>query len=212
MVNNPSLWSWAVSGFFNANLVSSLKSIWKVWNKWLWNFYKRIMWRSTQRGVQTNNGKEDPNRNCREKCETQLDRKTCNVTYIGVPAQQCSPSTSKRCELDYNVVEEKIYKEECKVNIQHICEEHITGPVSNPVKDPEPKHPQTHLAPETKKSDQQILYTNRPSIIPTLPAYLAYQPSVLRTRQLVPKANKSCRWVKGCSARDSETCCIQRHE
>ena len=54
-------------------------------------------------------------------------------------------------------------------------------PVINPVKDLEPKHPQTHLAPETKKSDQQILYTNQPSIIPALPAYLAYQPSVLRT-------------------------------
>ena len=31
-----------------------------------------------------------------EKCETLLDRKTCNVTYIGVPKQQCSPRTSKR--------------------------------------------------------------------------------------------------------------------
>ena len=31
-----------------------------------------------------------------EKCETLLDRKTCNVTYIGVPKQQCSTRTSKR--------------------------------------------------------------------------------------------------------------------
>ena len=31
-----------------------------------------------------------------EKCETLLDRKTCNVTYRGVPKQQCSPRTSKR--------------------------------------------------------------------------------------------------------------------
>ena len=31
-----------------------------------------------------------------EKCETLLDRKTCNVTYRGVPTQQCSPKTSKR--------------------------------------------------------------------------------------------------------------------
>ena len=32
-----------------------------------------------------------------EKCETLLDRKTCNVTYTGVPKQKCSPKTSKRC-------------------------------------------------------------------------------------------------------------------
>ena len=31
-----------------------------------------------------------------EKCETLLDRKTCNVTYTGVPKQQCTPRTSKR--------------------------------------------------------------------------------------------------------------------
>ena len=31
-----------------------------------------------------------------EKCETLLDRNTCNVTYTGVPKQQCVPRTSKR--------------------------------------------------------------------------------------------------------------------
>ena len=30
------------------------------------------------------------------RCETKLDRQSCNVTYTGVPKQQCSPRTSKR--------------------------------------------------------------------------------------------------------------------
>ena len=34
-----------------------------------------------------------------------------------------------RCETEYRVVENKVYNEECKVDVQHICEEHIKVPV-----------------------------------------------------------------------------------
>ena len=34
-----------------------------------------------------------------------------------------------RCETEYKIIEDKIYREECKVDIQHICEEHVTVPV-----------------------------------------------------------------------------------
>ena len=42
-----------------------------------------------------------------------------------------STSSFVRCETEYKIVEDKIYKEECKVDIQHICEEHVTDPVED---------------------------------------------------------------------------------
>ena len=96
-----------------------------------------------------------------------------------------------RCEIDYNIVEEKLYKEECKVNVQHICEEHIKVPIPHPVKDPYHEKPekleyfQPHGSPVAKELDHKPPYPNYghtnhlPTPHPTPPLHLAYQPSVL---------------------------------
>ena len=41
-----------------------------------------------------------------------------------------------RCDTEYKIVEDKVYKEECKVDVQHVCEELIPVEVPYPVKDP----------------------------------------------------------------------------
>ena len=51
-----------------------------------------------------------------------------------------------RCETEYKIVEDKIYREECKVDVQHVCEEHLAVPVEHypPIHDdygpPDPYH------------------------------------------------------------------------
>ena len=74
------------------------------------------------------------------KCETQID-KSCNVTYIDVPTQECKPRRRNRwvqlqvsrgrdnvwcrCETLYKSVEDTEYREECAVDVQHLCEHHV---------------------------------------------------------------------------------------
>ena len=94
-----------------------------------------------------------------------------------------------RCEVDFNIVEEKLYKEECKVNVQHICEEHIKVPVPYPVKAPYPgpqpeapyasPHPEpVGVTPTPHPPDHEYRnYLTTP--VPPAPPPSAYQPSVL---------------------------------
>lgn len=62
------------------------------------------------------------------RCETQIDKK-CNITYIDVPAQDCKPRPRNRCETLYKQVEDTEYREECAVDVQHMCEHHVPIPV-----------------------------------------------------------------------------------
>ena len=63
------------------------------------------------------------------KCETKIDEQTCKVTYSGIPKQECVPKKSKRCSIEYDIVPETLYKEECHVTVQHVCEEFVPVPV-----------------------------------------------------------------------------------
>ena len=36
---------------------------------------------------------------------------------------------SSRCDIAYKVVEDIVFNEECSVDVQHLCEEHINIPV-----------------------------------------------------------------------------------
>ena len=115
----------------------------------------------------------------------------CQNNNVPPGHPKCKLFKLLRCELDYNIVEEKLYKEECKVNVQHICEEHIRVPIPYPVKDQyrekleklEYSHP--HGPPEAKKLDHKTPYPNYghtnhlPTPRPTPSPHLAYQPSVL---------------------------------
>ena len=67
------------------------------------------------------------------KCEVKTDSKKCNVTYSGVPRQKCLPKTVTKCDIDYEIVEESVYEEQCHVHVQHLCEEYISVPVHVPV-------------------------------------------------------------------------------
>lgn len=80
----------------------------------------------------------------RPKCETMLN-KTCDVIYNSEPKQQCKPTTSKRCEIDFNIITEQHYREDCSVDVQHICEEHLQLPLPyhhQPSYHPPPPPPQ----------------------------------------------------------------------
>ena len=67
------------------------------------------------------------------KCEVKTDSKKCNVTYSGVPRQKCLPKTVTKCDIDFEIVEESVYEEQCHVHVQHLCEEYISVPVHVPV-------------------------------------------------------------------------------
>ena len=67
------------------------------------------------------------------KCQTLVDQQ-CNVTYVDVPTQQCKARQRNRCETIYRVVEDRQYREECKVDVQHVCEHHV--PVEVPYEVP----------------------------------------------------------------------------
>ena len=67
------------------------------------------------------------------KCEVKTDSQKCNVTYNGVPRQKCLPKTVTKCDIDYEIVEERVYEEQCHVHVQHLCEEYISVPVHVPV-------------------------------------------------------------------------------
>lgn len=64
----------------------------------------------------------------KSECQTKHDQ-ACNVTMKEVPTQECLPSQEKQCDVAYKVVEEVEYSQECKVDVQHVCEEHIKVPV-----------------------------------------------------------------------------------
>ena len=68
-----------------------------------------------------------------QKCETKTDSRKCNVTYSGVPRQKCLPKTVTKCDIDFEIVEESVYEEQCHVHVQHLCEEYISVPVHVPV-------------------------------------------------------------------------------
>ena len=53
------------------------------------------------------------------RCQTLVDQQ-CNVTYVDVPSQQCQERSRNRCETVFRLVE---YREECKVDVQHICDQ-----------------------------------------------------------------------------------------
>ena len=75
------------------------------------------------------------------KCETKIDDKTCKVTFSGIPRQECVPKKSKRCSIEYDIVPETLYKEECHVTVQHVCEEFVPVPVPVHVGYPVPPAP-----------------------------------------------------------------------
>ena len=63
------------------------------------------------------------------KCQTKIDDQSCKVTFSGIPRQECVPKQSKRCSIEYDIVPETLYKEECHVSVQHVCEEFVPVPV-----------------------------------------------------------------------------------
>ena len=78
------------------------------------------------------------------RCTVKIDDQICNVTYTGVPKQKCLPKTVTKCDLDFDVVQEDVYEEECHVNVQHLCEEYVPVPVHVPVAVVEQVHEQYH--------------------------------------------------------------------
>ena len=82
------------------------------------------------------------------KCQTKIDDKTCKVTYNGIPRQECVPKKTKRCSIEYDIVPETLYKEECHVTVQHVCEEFVPVPVPVHVGYPvQPLPPAGHVGP-----------------------------------------------------------------
>merc|ERR1712018_1004052 len=63
------------------------------------------------------------------KCVTKIDDKSCKVTFSDIPRQECVPKKTKRCTIEYDIVPETLYKEECHVSVQHVCEEFVPVPV-----------------------------------------------------------------------------------
>ena len=80
------------------------------------------------------------------RCETQIDKK-CNITYIDVPAQDCKPRPRNRCETLYKRVEDTEYREECAVDVQHMCEHRVPIPVPVEVPYQVPKEYQPPVPP-----------------------------------------------------------------
>ena len=81
------------------------------------------------------------------KCETLVDQQ-CNVTYVDVPSQQCRARQRNRCETIYKVVEDREYREECKVDVQHVCEHHVPVEVPYPIEAPYAMEATTNPPPE----------------------------------------------------------------
>ena len=66
------------------------------------------------------------------------------MTYNDVPAHKCFQKQRNKykdlisyfyhlqsfsCETEYRIVEDTVYQEECNVDIQHVCQEHIKHPL-----------------------------------------------------------------------------------
>ena len=77
------------------------------------------------------------------ECKTKHDQ-TCNVTMKEVPTEECQPSTEEksvsiiqiqfhesrldlRCDIAFRVVQSEELHDECKVDVQHVCE-HLPAP------------------------------------------------------------------------------------
>ena len=71
-----------------------------------------------------------------KRCKTLVD-KTCNVTYTNVPKEECEPTEEQKCHTTFKLESEKLYKEECHTQVQHICEEHISVAVEVPYPPPQ---------------------------------------------------------------------------
>ena len=100
-----------------------------------------------------------------ERCKTLVDE-TCNVTYIDVPTQECKQKKVNKCETLFKTVEDTEYREECAVDVQHLCEHHVPVPV--PVEVPYPvQHVQDDYAVPHEPINEEPL--QRPIIGPQLP-------------------------------------------
>ena len=90
------------------------------------------------------------------KCEIKTDDKSCNVTVTTVPKQECVPKQVTKCDIDYSIVEEEIYEEECHIHVQHLCEEYVPVPVHVPVAIPEDHYnPEQH---NDELQDEKIVF------------------------------------------------------
>ena len=114
------------------------------------------------------------------KCQTLVDQK-CNVTHIEVPTQQCRQRHKNRCETLYKVVEDKEYREECKVDVQHVCEHHVPIEVPYPVEVPyhveataDPPEPPYRQPEPQYGPPNPPMHKNRPTETPHSPLYVPY--------------------------------------
>ena len=56
----------------------------------------------------------------REQCDTFVN-KTCELVERPVPRQKCQPSTVTRCQVEFTILEEETFTEECWVEIKELC-------------------------------------------------------------------------------------------
>ena len=104
--------------------------------------------------------------------------KECDVTFTGKPSQRCEPRTVTKCSVDLEIVEEAVWEEQCRVRVQHLCEEYVPVPVpvAVPVVPTLPPPAYQHQAPHP---GPEVVFTER-----SLAEPLFLVP--LRTRRAAP--------------------------
>ena len=129
----------------------------------------------------------------REKCEVKLN-KTCEVQFSPAPTEKCHPTTKRRshhnllfsqyylfttspysyfqhfrCSVDFKIISEPKYKEECAVDVEHICEDYVHVPYPDHGYGHHPEHGYGHPEHEYGQPEQEYGHHVQDSYGPPAP-------------------------------------------